>query len=51
MSQALTGKYADAQTNLAKVTGTRLPVAKLWTAYAKGKASPAPAAPAAPAAN
>ncbi|EJL29631.1 hypothetical protein [Novosphingobium sp. AP12] len=51
MSQALTGKYADAQTNLAKVTGTRVPVAKLWSAYAKGKASPAAAAPAAPAAN
>lgn len=51
MSQALTGKYADAQTSLAKVTGTRAPVAKLWSAYAKGKASPAAAAPVAPAAN
>ncbi|HUD29374.1 MAG TPA: hypothetical protein VMQ93_10910 [Novosphingobium sp.] len=49
MSQALTGKYADAQANFAKVTGTRAPVAKLWSAYAKGKASPA--APTAPAAN
>ncbi|MYL97954.1 hypothetical protein GR702_09240 [Novosphingobium sp. FGD1] len=51
MSQALTGKYADAQTNFAKVTGPRQPVAKLWSAYAKGKASPSGTAPAAPAAT
>jgi hypothetical protein len=51
MSQALTGKYAEAQSNFAKVTGTRVPVAKLWTAYAKGKSAPAAAAPTAPAAN
>lgn len=50
MSQALQGKYAAAQTSLAKVSGTRQPVAKLWDAYAKGKASPAAAAPTAPAA-
>ncbi|MFC6621789.1 hypothetical protein [Novosphingobium panipatense] len=50
MSQALQGKYAAAQTSLAKVSGTRQPVAKLWDAYAKGKASPAAAASTAPAA-
>ncbi|WP_232492152.1 outer membrane protein assembly factor BamD [Novosphingobium kaempferiae] len=50
MTQALQGKYADAEANFAKVTGTRQPVAKLWSAYAKGKAAPATAA-AAPAAN
>ena len=49
MSQALQGKYADAEANFAKVTGTRAPVAKLWSAYAKSKASPAAAT--APAAN
>ncbi|AXB76690.1 hypothetical protein [Novosphingobium sp. P6W] len=48
MSQTLSGKYADAQTNFAKVTGTRQPVAKLWSAYAKSKSAPAAAtAPAA----
>lgn len=50
MSQALQGKYAEAEANFAKVTGTRAPVAKMWSAYAKSKANPAPAA-AAPAAN
>lgn len=51
MAQALSGKYADAEANFAKVTGTRQPVAKLWSAYAKSKAAPAAsAAPAAPAA-
>ncbi|WP_404481080.1 hypothetical protein [Novosphingobium sp. BL-52-GroH] len=49
MAQALSGKYADAQTSFAKVTGTRQPVAKLWSAYAKSKAGGA--APTAPAAN
>lgn len=45
MAQAMQGKYADAEASLAKVTGTRQPVAKLWSAYAKGKAAPtAPAA-------
>lgn len=51
MSQALTGKYAEAESNFAKVTGTRQPVAKLWSAYAKSKSSPAPAAPTAPVAT
>ncbi|PNU04802.1 hypothetical protein [Novosphingobium guangzhouense] len=51
MSQTLQGKYADAEANFAKVTGTRQPVAKLWSAYAKSKASPAPAAAAPAAAN
>lgn len=41
MTQALQGKYAEAQTNFAKVTGTRAPVAKMWSAYAKSKAAPA----------
>lgn len=50
MTQALQGKYADAEASFAKVTGTRQPIAKLWSAYAKGKAAPATAA-AAPAAN
>jgi hypothetical protein len=44
MAQTLSGKYADAQANFAKVTGTRQPVAKLWSAYAKSKAAPATAA-------
>lgn len=41
MAQALQGKYAEAQTSFAKVSGTRAPVAKLWTAYAASKATPA----------
>jgi len=45
MAQTLSGKYAEAQTSFAKVTGTRQPIAKLWSAYAKSKS--APAAPAA----
>lgn len=44
MAQALQGKYAEAQANFAKVTGTRVPVAKLWSAYAKSKLAPAAAA-------
>lgn len=44
MAQTLSGKYADAQGNFAKVTGTRQPVAKLWSAYAKSKSAPAAAA-------
>jgi len=51
MAQAMQGKYAEAETTLAKVTGTRAPVAKMWIAYAKSKASPAPAAATAPAAT
>lgn len=45
MTQTMQGKYAQAETNFAKVTGTRAPIAKMWSAYAKSKA--APAAPAA----
>lgn len=41
IAQALQGKYADAQANFAKVSGTRAPVAKMWAAYAAGKATPA----------
>ncbi|AIT78947.1 hypothetical protein [Novosphingobium pentaromativorans] len=50
MAQALQGKYAEAQANFAKVSGSRAPVAKLWTAYAASKTTPAaaPAAAAAP---
>ncbi|WP_159982191.1 MULTISPECIES: hypothetical protein [unclassified Novosphingobium] len=51
MSQTLSGKYADAQTNFAKVTGTRQPVAKLWSAYAKSKSAPAAGATAPAATN
>lgn len=47
MAQTLAGKYAEADASFAKVTGTRQPVAKLWSAYAKSKAAPATAAPAA----
>lgn len=43
MVQALQGKYADAQASFAKVSGSRAPVAKMWNAYAKSKAAPAPA--------
>ncbi len=39
------GKYAEAQENLAKVTGARVPIAQLWSAFAKSKMTPA-AAPA-----
>lgn len=41
MAQAMQGKAADAQATLAKVTGTRAPVAKLWAAYAASKGTPA----------
>ncbi|GFE72941.1 hypothetical protein [Novosphingobium sp. TCA1] len=41
MAQAMQGKSADAQATLAKVTGTRAPVAKLWAAYALSKGTPA----------
>jgi hypothetical protein len=41
MAQAMQGKAADAQATLAKVTGTRAPVAKLWAAYAATKGTPA----------
>jgi tetratricopeptide (TPR) repeat protein len=38
------GKFAEAQATLAKVVGPRQSIAKLWAAYAAGKAS-APATP------
>ncbi|MDE2561227.1 MAG: hypothetical protein KGL48_03170 [Sphingomonadales bacterium] len=50
IAQADQGKYADAQTSFARVTGARKALADLWTIYAQQKAAPAPA-PAAPAAN
>lgn len=37
------GKYAAAQQTLAKVSGKRTPIAKLWAAYAASKAKPAAA--------
>lgn len=36
------GKFADAQATLGKVTGTRQPIAALWSLYAAQKAVPAP---------
>ncbi|MEJ2459579.1 MAG: hypothetical protein P8Y58_16115, partial [Novosphingobium sp.] len=41
MTQALQGKYGEAETNFAKVSGPLATVAKMWSAYAKGKAAPA----------
>ncbi|GGB98463.1 hypothetical protein GCM10011494_16200 [Novosphingobium endophyticum] len=41
MAQALQGKSTEAQSSFAKVSGTRTPVAKLWSAYVASKASPA----------
>jgi hypothetical protein len=47
IAQSDQGKYADAQSTFAQVTTpARVPVAKMWLAYVKSKASPA-----APAAN
>jgi hypothetical protein len=40
------GRFAEAQATFAKVTGARVPIAQLWSAFAKSKL-PAPAAPAA----
>ena len=40
MAQAMQGKYAAAEANFAKVTGPLVSVAKMWDAYAKGKAAP-----------
>ncbi|MBB4856781.1 hypothetical protein HNO88_000078 [Novosphingobium chloroacetimidivorans] len=49
IAQADQGKYAEAQSTFAQVTSpTRAPVAKLWTAYVKGKANPAAPTAAAP---
>ncbi|GGY97247.1 hypothetical protein [Novosphingobium colocasiae] len=39
MAQAMQGKTADAQANLAKVSGPLAAVAKLWSAYAATKGS------------
>ena len=46
IAQVDQGKYADAQSTFAQVSGVRTPVAKLWLAYIKGKtaAASAPAA-------
>ncbi len=41
IAQADQGKYAEAQSTFAQVTGARAPVAKMWTAYVKSKANPA----------
>lgn len=49
IAQAQQGKYAEAQASFAKVTGTRQPVAKLWSAWAAGKAGAGTAPAAAPA--
>lgn len=48
IAQVDQGKFADAQATFAKVQGPRAHIAKLWSAYAAGKAKPA-ATPAAPA--
>jgi hypothetical protein len=42
IAQADQGKYGEAQSTFAQITsGSRVPVAKLWTAYVKSKANPA----------
>jgi hypothetical protein len=42
IAQADQGKYAEAQSTFGQITSpARTPVAKLWTAYVKGKANPA----------
>jgi tetratricopeptide (TPR) repeat protein len=41
IAQVDQGRYADAQATFAKVTGIRAPIASLWSAYAKSKASAA----------
>lgn len=49
ISQTAQGKYEEAMATFAKVQGKRQPIAKLWSAYAKGEAAKlAPAVPAAP---
>ena len=45
IAQVDQGKYAEAQQTFAKITGKRQPIAKLWSAYAASKASPAAATP------
>jgi len=44
IAQVAQGKYGQAQTTFAKVTGIRSPISKLWSAYASSKATPTPAA-------
>ncbi len=39
IAQVGLGEYAAAQETLGKVTGTRMPIAKLWSAYASQKSS------------
>lgn len=41
MAQAMQGKTAEAQASLAKVTDKRSSIAKLWSAYAASKGTPA----------
>lgn len=49
IAQADQGKYAEAQSTFAQITSaSRMPVAKLWTAYVKSKANPAGPTAAAP---
>ena len=43
IAQTDLGRYAEAQETFAKVTGPRVPIAQLWSAYAKSKMA-APAA-------
>lgn len=50
LAQAEQGKFDEARANFAKVTGPRVPIAKLWTAYVDQRDKAAPAAPAEPAA-
>ena len=38
MAQAQQAKYAEAKATFAQVSGARLPVAQLWTAYVDSKA-------------
>ncbi|MCT2399575.1 hypothetical protein [Novosphingobium mangrovi (ex Huang et al. 2023)] len=44
MAQALQGKYTEAEANFAKVKGSRIPVAQMWTGYVQSKAAPVAAA-------
>lgn len=39
IAQADAAQYADAEATFAKVTGTRQPIAALWSSYAKAKAA------------
>lgn len=46
IAQTMLGQTAEAQTNFAKVTGARQPIAKLWSVFAAQKGTPVGAAPA-----